>query len=166
MGSKGVATQQAKLNKALTVIDNALEHLSTISNIECLECVHIDILISKIIDLPTESKQKNSRRNLTIIKNWMLSDGAGVALLFYDGQVYWRLGDLNEAQFRELKETLYRRASYREILRNPLAAKLVLQRIKVIQESKLRICDELAKEIKGMCSLATRSNASNEERCC
>ena len=139
---------EAKTRKALNAVVDALQHLSSVSDLAHLEFNHIDQLLARIVDLPTDSKQKNSRRNLQLIRQWMLEDGSSIVLLEVLGQVYWRLGDLNEEQFRALRQTLHKDQTYIEMLRGHQAADIVLQRIKSVQEGKYRACQDFMEALK------------------
>jgi len=84
-----------RLAKALEAANDALQHLSITADFASLDCTHIDRLLGRVVDLPTEGNQRNSRRNLLVIRQWMVSEGPGVVLLEVLGQLYWRLGELN-----------------------------------------------------------------------
>lgn len=139
---------EPKTQKALKAVVDALQHLSSVQDLATLEFNHIDHLLARLIDLPTEAKQKNSRRNLQLIRQWMLEDGSGIVLLEVLGSVIWRLGDLSETQYRILREALYKEQTYVEVLRGKRATEVVLQRIKYVQENKYRACDEFIGALK------------------
>jgi hypothetical protein len=94
-----------RLTKALEAANDALQHLSMSPDFNCLDCTHIDRLLGRVVDLPTEGNQRNSRRNLLVIRQWMITEGPGVVLLEVLGQLYWRLGELNSKQFEKFKNT-------------------------------------------------------------
>lgn len=64
-----------RLAKALESAADALQHLSMSPNYASLDCTHIDRLLGRVIDLPTEGNQRNSRRNLLVIRRWMVLEG-------------------------------------------------------------------------------------------
>jgi hypothetical protein len=84
-----------RLTKALEAANDALQHISMSPDLGALDCTHIDRLLARVVDLPTEGNQRNSRRNLLVIRQWMVTEGPGVVLLEVLGNLYWRLGELN-----------------------------------------------------------------------
>ncbi|KAI8940754.1 hypothetical protein NX059_002019 [Plenodomus lindquistii] len=112
-----------------------------------LDCTHIDRLLGRVMDLPTEGNQRNSRRNLLVIRRWMVAEGPGVVLLEILGQLYWRLGELNSKQFERFKNILQQQQSYVSMLQNADATMLVVQRIKHIQRSKADACQDFLCEL-------------------
>lgn len=131
-----------RLLKALAAADDALQHLSMSRDFAPLDCTHIDRLLAKVVDLPTEGSQRNSRRNLLTVRQWMITDGPGVVLLEVLGQLYWRVGELNGKQFEEFKATLKTRQPYLSLTQDTGAAELVIQRIRHIQKSKSDACQD------------------------
>ena len=140
-----------KLGKAMNAVRDAQQHLSLNAEYERLECVYIDRMLAKLVDLPTDSKQKNARRNLQMIRDWIVTDGPGVVLLEVLGQFYWRLGDLNTKDFEMLKEALHRQQSYLALVQDPKSTALVLQRVKYVQEMKFNAFDLFIQELNGAC---------------
>lgn len=80
----------------------------------------------------------------------MFNDGAGIVLLEVLGQLYWRLGDLNGAEFEELKTTLNNMTTYRSLVDDPESSLIAMKRLKVVQRSKSRAFDEFERELEGM----------------
>ena len=141
----------AKLGKVMNAVKDAQQHLSTTGDYEHLECVYVDRMLAKLVDLPTDSKQKNARRNLQMIRDWMIADGPGVVLLEILGQLYWRLGDLNSKEFETLKKSLLQQPSYLTLVRDPKSTALVMQRVKYVQESKFNAFDLFMQELDSEC---------------
>jgi hypothetical protein len=141
-----------RLSKSSEAANDALQHLSMSPDFGCLDCTHIDRLLARVVDLPTEGNQRNSRRNLLVIRQWMVTEGPGVVLLEVLGQLYWRLGELNAKQFEKFKTTLQRQQSYLSLIENAGAVALVIQRIQHIQRSKADACQDF------LCELSDLSN--------
>ena len=131
----------------MNAVNDARQHLSSLTDFEGLETQYIDRILAKMVDLPTDSKQKNTRRNLQMIREWMVADGCGVVLLEVLGQLYWRLGDLNSKDFEILKKSLRQQQSYLDLVQSPQSATLVMQRIKHVQECKFNAFDILMQEL-------------------
>ena len=131
----------------MNAVNDARQHLSSLTDFERLETQYIDRILAKIVDLPTDSKQKNTRRNLQMIREWMVADGCGVVLLEVLGQLYWRLGDLNSKDFEILKKSLRQQQSYLDLVQSPQSATLVMQRIKHVQECKFNAFDILMQDL-------------------
>ncbi|OAG05777.1 uncharacterized protein CC84DRAFT_735202 [Paraphaeosphaeria sporulosa] len=136
-----------RLVKALEAANDALQHLSMSPDFGCLDCTHIDRLLARVVDLPTEGNQRNSRRNLLVIRQWMITEGPGVVLLEVLGQLYWRLGELNAKQFEKFKTTLQAQQSYLALIQDTGAVTLVIQRIRHIQRSKADACQDFLCEL-------------------
>ncbi|KAH6622350.1 fungal-specific transcription factor domain-containing protein [Boeremia exigua] len=136
-----------RLSKALEAANDALQHLSMSPDFSCLDCTHIDRLIGRVVDLPTEGNQRNSRRNLLVIRQWMITEGPGVVLLEVLGQLYWRLGELNSKQFEKFKMTLQQQQPYLSLIQDTAAVTLVLQRLQHIQRLKAEACQEFLYEL-------------------
>ncbi|KAF2730336.1 hypothetical protein EJ04DRAFT_47693 [Polyplosphaeria fusca] len=136
-----------RLTKALEAANDALQHLSMSPDFACLDCTHIDRLMARVVDLPTEGNQRNSRRNLLVIRQWMVSEGPGVVLLEVLGQLYWRLGELNGKQFEKFKASLQTQQAYLSLIQDPTAVSLVVQRIRHIQRSKSDACQDFLCEL-------------------
>ncbi|KAH8725242.1 fungal-specific transcription factor domain-containing protein [Phaeosphaeriaceae sp. PMI808] len=146
-----------RLSKALIVANDALQHLSMASDINSLDCTHIDRLLGRVVDLPTEGNQRNSRRNLLVIRQWMITDGPGVVLLEVLGQLYWRLGELNSKQFQKFKTAIQRNHLYSSLLKSSSATSLVVQRIRYIQRSKTDACQDFLCELSDMTGMKVDS---------
>ena len=140
-----------RLGKVMNAVKDAQQHLSTTGDFEHLECAYVDRMLAKVVDLPTDSKQRNSRRNLQMIRDWMIADGPGVVLLEILGQLYWRLGDLNSQEFETLKKSLHNQPSYRTLVRDPKSTALVMQRVKYVQETKFNAFDLFMQELDSEC---------------
>ena len=140
-----------KLGKAMKAISDAQQHLSSISDYERLECAYIDRVLARIVDPPTEGKQKNTRRSLQMIHDWMMTDGPGVVLLEVLGQLNWRLGDLNGKDFELLKKSLKKQQSYLALVQDPKATALVRQRVKYVQGMKLNAFHLFIQELDSKC---------------
>ena len=136
----------------MNAVSDAQQHLSSLSDYDHLECIYIDRMLAKVVDLPTDSKQKNTRRNLQMIRDWMTTDGPGVVLLEALGQLYWRLADLNSKDFEILKQSLGQQQSYLALVRDPKSITLVMQRVKCIQESKFNAFDLFIQELGSECN--------------
>ncbi|KAF2823882.1 hypothetical protein CC86DRAFT_355183 [Ophiobolus disseminans] len=136
-----------RLAKALEAASDALQHLSMSPDLNCLDCTHIDRLLGRVVDLPTEGNQRNSRRNLLVIRQWMVTEGPGVVLLEVLGQLYWRLGELNSKQFEKFKATLQQHKSYLSLVQDTRTVNLVIQRIRHIQKSKADACQDFLCEL-------------------
>ncbi|KAF2854312.1 hypothetical protein T440DRAFT_544633 [Plenodomus tracheiphilus IPT5] len=136
-----------RLAKALESATDALQHLSMSPDYSYLDCTHIDRLLGRVMDLPTEASQRNSRRNLLVIRRWMVSEGPGIVLLEVLGQLYWRLGELNSKQFERFKSNLQQHQYYVAMIQDINATTLVIQRIKHIQRTKFDACQEFLCEL-------------------
>jgi hypothetical protein len=136
-----------RLTKALEAANDALQHLSMSPDFSCLDCTHIDRLVGRVVDLPTEGNQRNSRRNLLVIRQWMITEGPGVVLLEVLGQLYWRLGELNSKQFEKFKATLQQQQPYLSLIQDTAAVTLVLQRLQHIQRLKADACQDFLCEL-------------------
>ncbi|KAF2008828.1 hypothetical protein BU24DRAFT_359471 [Aaosphaeria arxii CBS 175.79] len=136
-----------RLVKALEAANDALQHLSMSPDFGCLDCTHIDRLLARVVDLPTEGNQRNSRRNLLVIRQWMITEGPGVVLLEVLGQLYWRLGELNGKQFEKFKVSLQTQQPYLSLIQDATAVSLVVQRIRHIQRSKSDACQDFLCEL-------------------
>ncbi|KAJ8113892.1 hypothetical protein OPT61_g4087 [Boeremia exigua] len=142
-----------RLSKALEAANDALQHLSMSPDFTCLDCTHIDRLIGRVVDLPTEGNQRNSRRNLLVIRQWMITEGPGVVLLEVLGQLYWRLGELNSKQFEKFKSTLQQQQPYLSLIQDTAAVTLVLQRLQHIQRLKAEACQDFLCELSDLTGL-------------
>ncbi|KAF2181851.1 hypothetical protein K469DRAFT_671104 [Zopfia rhizophila CBS 207.26] len=136
-----------RLVKALEAANDALQHLSMSPDYGSLDCTHIDRLLARVVDLPTEGNQRNSRRNLLVIRQWMVTEGPSVVLLEVLGQLYWRLGELNGKQFEKFKSALQQQPPYLALVQDASAVNLVVQRIRHIQKSKSEACQDFLYEI-------------------
>ena len=143
-----------KLGKARNAANDALQHLSSIFDYERLECVYIDRMLAKVVDLPTDSKGKNTRRNLQMVRDWMVTDGPGVVMLEVLGQFYWRLGDLNSKDFEALKQGLHQQQLYLELVRDPKSTAFIKHRVKRVQESKFDAFDVFIQEWDSECRVS------------
>ena len=141
-----------KLGKAMNAISDAQQHLSSILCYERLECAYIDRLLAKIMDPPTDGKQKNTRRSLQMIRDWMMTDGPGVVLLEVLGQLYWRLGDFNGQDFEVLKKSLNKQQSYLALVQDPKSTALVIQRVQYVQNTKLDAFHLFIQELDSKCT--------------
>ncbi|KAJ4379109.1 hypothetical protein N0V86_005151 [Didymella sp. IMI 355093] len=142
-----------RLTKALEAANDALQHLSMSPDFSCLDCTHIDRLVGRVVDLPTEGNQRNSRRNLLVIRQWMVTEGPGVVLLEVLGQLYWRLGELNSKQFEKFKATLQQQQPYLSLIQDTAAVTLVLQRLQHIQRLKAEACQDFLCELSDLTGL-------------
>ncbi|OAL51219.1 hypothetical protein IQ07DRAFT_415463 [Pyrenochaeta sp. DS3sAY3a] len=146
-----------RLTKALEAANDALQHLSMSPDFACLDCTHIDRLLGRVVDLPTEGNQRNSRRNLLVIRQWMITEGPGVVLLEVLGQLYWRLGELNSKQFEKFKSTLQQQQPYLSLIQDTAAVTLVIQRIRHIQRSKADACQDFLCELSDLTGMKVDS---------
>ena len=145
--AKATMDEDRRLTKALEAANDALQHLSLSPDFSCLDCTHIDRLIGRVVDLPTEGNQRNSRRNLLVIRQWMITEGPGVVLLEVLGQLYWRLGELNSKQFEKFKATLQQQQPYLSLIQDTAAVTLILQRLQHIQRMKAEACQDFLCEL-------------------
>lgn len=145
--AKAIMDADRRLTKALEAANDALQHLSLSPDFSCLDCTHIDRLIGRVVDLPTEGNQRNSRRNLLVIRQWMITEGPGVVLLEVLGQLYWRLGELNSKQFEKFKATLQQQQPYLSLIQDTAAVTLILQRLQHIQRMKAEACQDFLCEL-------------------
>jgi hypothetical protein len=145
--AKATMDADRRLTKALEAANDALQHLSLSPDFSCLDCTHIDRLIGRVVDLPTEGNQRNSRRNLLVIRQWMITEGPGVVLLEVLGQLYWRLGELNSKQFEKFKATLQQQQPYLSLIQDTAAVTLILQRLQHIQRMKAEACQDFLCEL-------------------
>lgn len=148
-----------KLDKVMKAVRDAQQYLSTTGDYKYLGCVYVDRMLAKVVDLPTDSKQKNARRNVQMIRDWILADGPGVILLEILGQLYWRLADLNSKEFETLKKSLNQQPSYLTLVRDPKSTALVRQRVKHVQEAKFNAFDLFMQELDSECE-PRRASAS------
>ncbi|CAI6333307.1 unnamed protein product [Periconia digitata] len=139
-----------RLTKALEAANDALQHLSMAPDYTVLDCTHLDRLLARVVDLPTEGNQRNSRRNLLVVRHWMVTEGPGVVLLEVLGQLYWRLGELNAKQFEKFKAALQMRQEYLALIQDATAVTLIIQRIRYIQRSKADACQDFLCELTDM----------------
>ncbi|KZM27099.1 hypothetical protein ST47_g1751 [Ascochyta rabiei] len=146
-----------RLTKALEAANDALQHLSMSPDFSFLDCTHIDRLIGRVVDLPTEGNQRNSRRNLLVIRQWMITEGPGVVLLEVLGQLYWRLGELNSKQFEKFKNTLQQLQPYLSLIQDTAAVTLVLQRLQHIQRLKADACQDFLCELSDLTGMKVDS---------
>ncbi|KAF2630474.1 hypothetical protein BU25DRAFT_484615 [Macroventuria anomochaeta] len=146
-----------RLTKALEAANDALQHLSMSPDFSCLDCTHIDRLIGRVVDLPTEGNQRNSRRNLLVIRQWMITEGPGVVLLEVLGQLYWRLGELNSKQFEKFKMALQQQQPYLSLIQDTAAVTLVLQRLQHIQRLKAEACQDFLCELSDLTGMKGKS---------
>ncbi|KAF1998922.1 hypothetical protein P154DRAFT_621395 [Amniculicola lignicola CBS 123094] len=153
-----------RLVKALEAANDALQHLSMSSDFGTLDCTHIDRLLARVVDLPTEGNQRNSRRNLLVIRQWMITEGPGVVLLEVLGQLYWRLGELNGKQFEKFKTTMQTQQPYQTLISNQGAVTLVIQRIRYIQRSKSDACQDFLCELSDLTGMKVDSPMAEIER--
>ncbi|RMZ73186.1 C6 zinc finger domain [Pyrenophora seminiperda CCB06] len=136
-----------RLTKALEAANDALQHLSTRPDFVSLDCTHIDRLLARVVDLPTESSQRNTKRHLMVIRQWMIAEGPAVVLLEVLGQAYWRLGELNSTQFEGFKMLFQQQQAFTSLVENKDAAVLVFQRIRHIQKLKADACEDFLWEL-------------------
>lgn len=137
----------SKIRKALNAANDALHHLSSLPDNRQPESIHIDRMLAKIVDLPTETKQKNSRRNLWMIRQWMFAEGPGVIMLEVLGQICWRLADMNGKELENLKAELRSNSNYITMLRDSTSTTFVVERIKSIQKNKSDACLDFIQEL-------------------
>ncbi|KAF1361962.1 hypothetical protein EJ07DRAFT_109125 [Lizonia empirigonia] len=146
-----------RLTKALEAANDALQHLSMSPDFSGIDCTHIDRLIGRVVDLPTEGNQRNSRRNLLVIRQWMITEGPGVVLLEVLGQLYWRLGELNSKQFEKFKITLQQQQPYLSLIQDTSAVTVVLQRLQHIQRLKADACQDFFCELSDLTGMKVDS---------
>ncbi|KAL6160437.1 hypothetical protein ACJQWK_09389 [Exserohilum turcicum] len=141
-----------RLTKALEAANDALQHISMLPSLGSLDCTHIDRLLGRVVDLPTECTQRNSRRSLLLVRQWMTSEGPSVVSLEVLGQLYWRLGELNSTQFEKFKASLQQQPLYTSLVQDKEFNALVLQRIRHIQKSKVDACQDFLSELSDLTS--------------
>jgi hypothetical protein len=152
-----------RLTKVLEAVNDALQHLSITPDFGSLDYTHIDRLLGRVVDLPTENNQRNSRRNLLIIRQWMITESPSVAMLEVLGQVYWRLGELNSKQFEKFKETLQQQQPYLSLVQNGDAVRMVVQRIRCIQRSKVDACQDFLFELSECTGMKGKSSFGSDK---
>ncbi|KAF2868429.1 fungal-specific transcription factor domain-containing protein [Massariosphaeria phaeospora] len=152
-----------RLTKALEAANDALQHLSMSSDFATLDCTHIDRLLARVVDLPTEGVHRNSRRNLLVIRQWMLTEGPGVVLLEVLGQLYWRLGELNGKQFERFKASLQEQKPYLSLIQDTSAVTLVIQRIRHIQRSKSDACQDFLCDLSDVTGIKVEPSSTEME---
>jgi hypothetical protein len=136
-----------KLKKALESANDAMQHISVTPDFSNLDYAHIDRLLARVVDLPTEANQRNTRRNLLVVRQWMVQKGPAVVMLEVLGQLFWRLGELNSKQFERFKAALEQQPSYISLVQEQRAVTVVVQRIKHIQKSKSDACQDFLYEL-------------------
>jgi len=144
-----VKAMDGRVRKAYDAARDALEHLSRPGAYTRLEFSHIDRMLARIVDPPTDAKQKNNRRGIAMVKRWMLEDGAAVILLETFGQLCWRFVDLSAEQIAAFRRGLYLLPEYRTLLRDSRLSAAVVARLWKIRENKARACSEFVKDLEG-----------------
>lgn len=145
-----VKAMDGRVRKAYEAAKDALEHLSRPGTYAHLEFSHIDRVLSRIVDPPTDAKQKNNRRGIAMVKRWMLEEGAAVVLLETFGQLCWRFVDLSAEQIAAFRRHLHLLPEYRTLLRDSRMSATVIARLWKIRESKARSCSDFVKDLEGM----------------
>lgn len=144
-----VKAMDGRVRKAYEAARDALEHLSRPGAYTRLEFSHIDRMLARIVDPPTDAKQKNNRRGIAMVKRWMLEDGAAVILLETLGQLCWRFVDLSAEQIAAFRRSLHLIPEYRTLLRDSRLSATVIARLWKIRENKARACSEFVKDLEG-----------------
>lgn len=140
---------EGKIGKASDAASDALEHLSQTPNFARIDFTYVDRMLARIVDPPTEVKQKNGRRSISMLKQWMLEEGPGVILLEVLGQLCWRLVDLKGEDIDLFKRVLPSLPGYSALVKDPRSAAIVVERIHHVRESKSKACAGFIRDLEG-----------------
>lgn len=146
---------EGKIGKAYDAAGDALEHLSQTPNFARIDFTYVDRMLARIVDPPTDAKQKNGRRGISMIKQWMLEEGPGVILLEVLGQLCWRLVDLKGEEVDLFRRVLPWLPGYSALVKDPRSAAIVVERIHHVRESKSRACAGFIRDLEGNSSPAS-----------
>lgn len=145
-----------KIGKAYDAASDALEHLAQTPNFARIDFTYVDRMLARIVDPPTDAKQKNGRRGISMIKQWMLDEGPGVILLEVLGQLCWRLVDLKGEEIDLFRRVLPWLPGYSALIKDPRSAAIVVERIHQVRESKSKACAGFIRDLEGMFHLFFR----------
>lgn len=140
---------EGKIGKAYDAAKDALEHLSLTPNFARIDFTYVDRMLARIVDPPTDAKQKNGRRGILMIKQWMLEEGPGVILLEVLGQLCWRLVDLKGEETDLFRQLLPWLPGYSAFVKDPRSAAIVVERIHRVRESKSKACTGFIRDLEG-----------------
>lgn len=144
---------EGKTGKAYDAATDALEHLSQTPNFARIDFTYVDRMLARIVDPPTDAKQKNGRRGISMIKQWMLEEGPGVILLEVLGQLCWRLVDLKGEEIDAFRRALPWLPGYSALVKDPRSAATVVERIHHVRESKSKACAGFIRDLEGELNL-------------
>lgn len=147
---------EGKIGKAYDAARDALEHLSQTPNFARIDFTYVDRMLARIVDPPTDAKQKNGRRGISMIKQWMLEEGPGVILLEVLGQLCWRLVDLKGEEIDLFRRVLPWLPGYSALVKDPRSAAIVVERIHHVRESKSRACAGFIRDLEGKLPICSR----------
>ncbi|THC91341.1 hypothetical protein EYZ11_009206 [Aspergillus tanneri] len=162
MSGKVDSARPDKVQRALGAAIDALGYLArpaTGSN--TLDFTYVDRLLSAVVEPPSQGKQKNGRRGIAVIRQWMVEDGPGVALLEILGQLLWRVVDMNSEQLECLRSELHAQPRYHALIYDPCSAQLVLQRLERVRLHKEKACMDLRASLVGFSTDSAHSDASS-----
>lgn len=140
---------EGKIGKAYDAAKDALEHLAQTPNFARIDFTYVDRMLARIVDPPTDAKQKNGRRGISMIKQWMLEEGPGVILLEVLGQLCWRLVDLKGEEVDLFRRVLPWLPGYSSFVKDPRSAAIVVERIHHVRESKSKACAGFIRDLEG-----------------
>ncbi|KAL1962949.1 hypothetical protein VTN77DRAFT_9045 [Rasamsonia byssochlamydoides] len=144
-----------KVQRALVACQDALGYLSQPAASATLDFIYVDRLLSTIVEPPSDAKQKNGRRGVAIVRQWMIEDGPGVALLEILGQLLWRVVDMSSDQVKSLRQALQANPRYLGLIYDSRSTEIVLQRIEKVRQHKMKACLDFRNSLVGSCAYYT-----------
>jgi hypothetical protein len=138
-----------KVQRAIVAAQDALGYLSQPAASTTLDFIYVDRLLSAIVEPPSDAKQKNGRRGVAIVRQWMIEEGPGVALLEILGQLLWRVVDMSSDQVKSLRQALQANPRYVGLVYDPRSTEIVLQRIERVRQHKVKACVEFRNSLVG-----------------
>lgn len=141
-----------KVQRALIACQDALGYLLQPAASASLDFIYVDRLLSSIVEPPSDAKQKNGRRGVSILRQWMIEEGPGVALLEILGQLLWRVVDMSSDQVKGLRQALQANPRYLSMIYDPRSTELVLERIERVRQNKIKACLDFRNSVLGACT--------------
>lgn len=141
-----------KVQRALIACQDALGYLSQPAATASLDFIYVDRLLSSIVEPPSDAKQKNGRRGVSILRQWMIEEGPGVALLEVLGQLLWRVVDMSSDQVKSLRQALQANPRYLSLIYDPRSTELVLERIERVRQNKVKACVDFRNNLLCACT--------------
>ncbi|KAL1983981.1 hypothetical protein VTN96DRAFT_9666 [Rasamsonia emersonii] len=138
-----------KVQRALIACQDALGYLLQPAASASLDFIYVDRLLSSIVEPPSDAKQKNGRRGVSILRQWMIEEGPGVALLEILGQLLWRVVDMSSDQVKGLRQALQANPRYLSMIYDPRSTELVLERIERVRQNKIKACLDFRNSVLG-----------------